>query len=1061
MSLWICVLLWITISLVAVNSQDPDGPLTAMPSPIACGEITEITMCLAVNWTYASFPNLRGHMTQDEANIEINTFLPLVNTQCSNVLVDFLCSVYAPFCSYISEETFITLKPCREVCTHVRSTCEPFLLNNGWQWPEHLECDNFPSNATYINSGNIDDLCLNIAILEPSTPSSSTVITTTNSMTSDITSSSSSLATTSETPQPPVTEPSDSSCVEITDISMCLGVNWNNASFPNVRGHMTQDEANIEINTFLLLVRTQCSNVLVDFLCSVYAPFCSYFSNETIITLKPCREVCTHVRSGCEPFLLNNGWQWPQHLECDNFPSNATYINSGNIDDLCLNIAILEPSTAATSTVVTTTDSMTTDITSSSFSLATTSIIQATTSEVSSVASSHSSATSDETVTSTQTNMSSVSASSAISVSTSLFTSATTSETPQPPVTEPLVSSCVEITDISLCLGVSWNNASFPNLRGHMTQDEANTEISNFLLLVNTQCSNVLVDFLCSVYAPFCSYISEETFITLKPCREVCTHVRSTCEPFLLNNGFEWPEHLECDNFPSNATYINSGKIDDLCLNIAILEPSTAATSTVVTTTNSMTTDITSSSSSLATTSETPQPPVTEPSDSSCVEITDISMCLGVNWNNTFFPNVRGHMTQDEANIEINTFLPLVNTQCSNVLVDFLCSVYAPFCSYISEETFITLKPCREVCTHVRSTCEPFLLNNGFEWPEHLECDNFPSNATYINSGKIDDLCLNIAILEPSTAATSTLVTTTNSMTTDITSSSSSLATTSETPPPVTEPSDSSCVEITDISMCLGVNWNNTFFPNVRGHMTQDEANIEINTFLPLVNTQCSNVLVDFLCSVYAPFCSYISEETFITLKPCREVCTHVRSRCEPFLLNNGWQWPQHLECDNFPSNATYINSGNIDDLCLNIAILEPSTATTSDITSSIIKSTISEASIAQSSITSSGATSSTQTSSSVPSSTTSTQTTVLSVPSTTTSTLTTSSVPSTTTSTQTTVSSVFFITSTILSPTDKLPTTSSEATSSSSSMHLVRSLSSTLSSSVPVRSTTSKGKYK
>ena len=419
MSLWVCVLLWITISVVAVNSQNPDDPLTTMPSPIACAEITEITMCLAVNWTYASFPNLRGHITQAEANEEIKNFLPLVNTQCSIVLVDFLCSVYAPFCFYISDETFITLKPCREVCTHVRSRCEPFLLNNGIQWPEHLECNNFPSNAS---------------------------------------------------------------------------------------------------------------------------------------------------------------------------------INSGNIDDLCLNLAILEPSIAATSTVVTTTDSMTTDITSSSSSLATTSIIQATTSEVSFVASSQSSATSDETITSTQTTMSSVPASSAVSTS-SLSTSATTSESPQPPVTEPSDSSCVEITDISMCLGVSWNNTLFPNLRGHITQDEANAEIKNFLPLVSTECSNVLVDFLCSVYAPFCSYISDETFITLKPCREVCTHVSSRCEPFLLNNGIQWPEHLECNNFPSNAS-INSGNIDDLCLNLAILESSTAAISTVATITDSMTTDITTLSSS-------------------------------------------------------------------------------------------------------------------------------------------------------------------------------------------------------------------------------------------------------------------------------------------------------------------------------------------------------------------------------------------------------------------------------------------------------------------------------
>ena len=164
--------------------------------------------------------------------------------------------------------------------------------------------------------------------------------------------------------------------------------------------------------------------------------------------------------------------------------------------------------------------------------------------------------------------------------------------------TDPPVGSCQPITEITMCLDITWNNASFPNLRQNSNQQEANTEIQGFFTLVQqTQCSNAIVHFLCSVYAPFCDYFDGvKTPITLKPCREVCMHVRERCEPFFVVNGFEWPKHLECDNFPSNT----STNFDDLCLNINVsdvqIPPNLLGTSTTKPTSSTTGSETTSAS---------------------------------------------------------------------------------------------------------------------------------------------------------------------------------------------------------------------------------------------------------------------------------------------------------------------------------------------------------------------------------------------------------------------------------------------------------------------------------
>ena len=146
--------------IISVQSQDGQLTVSTEPPIGSCEPITEVTMCLGVNWKNASFPNLREHATQREADAELNGYLPLVNQKCSNAIVHFLCSVYAPFC-FEAIGRSITLKPCRESCMYVREGCEPLLVENSFRWPSHLDCDNFPPRPL-TGDTSIDSLCLDI-----------------------------------------------------------------------------------------------------------------------------------------------------------------------------------------------------------------------------------------------------------------------------------------------------------------------------------------------------------------------------------------------------------------------------------------------------------------------------------------------------------------------------------------------------------------------------------------------------------------------------------------------------------------------------------------------------------------------------------------------------------------------------------------------------------------------------------------------------------------------------------------------------------------------------------
>lgn len=147
-----------------------------------------------------------------------------------------------------------------------------------------------------------------------------------------------------------------------------------------------------------------------------------------------------------------------------------------------------------------------------------------------------------------------------------------------------------------------------------------------------------------------------------------------------------------------------------------------------------LTGDAISDATHSADTSPVPGPIPATPRDPNarCEEI-KLSMCRGIGYNLTSFPNEMNHDTQEEAGLEANQFFPLVEMKCSADLKFFLCSLYMPICI---EDYHKPLPVCRSVCERARSGCAPIMQQYSFQWPEKMSCERFPV------SGDPHNLCM-------------------------------------------------------------------------------------------------------------------------------------------------------------------------------------------------------------------------------------------------------------------------------------------------------------------------------
>ncbi|XP_013417178.1 secreted frizzled-related protein 3 [Lingula anatina] len=99
-------------------------------------------------------------------------------------------------------------------------------------------------------------------------------------------------------------------------------------------------------------------------------------------------------------------------------------------------------------------------------------------------------------------------------------------------------------------------------------------------------------------------------------------------------------------------------------------------------------------------------------------------MCADMPYNMTRMPNLLHHSTQENAILAIEQYEELVNASCSDALVFFLCSMYAPICAVDFQSE--PIPPCRSVCERSRQGCEPLMNEYNVSWPESLNCNRLP-----------------------------------------------------------------------------------------------------------------------------------------------------------------------------------------------------------------------------------------------------------------------------------------------------------------------------------------------
>lgn len=97
-------------------------------------------------------------------------------------------------------------------------------------------------------------------------------------------------------------------------------------------------------------------------------------------------------------------------------------------------------------------------------------------------------------------------------------------------------------------------------------------------------------------------------------------------------------------------------------------------------------------------------------------------LCSNMGYNVTRIPNMLGHETQKEAEVQFKQFLPLINFNCASQLQFFLCSAYFPMCT---EMVDVLITSCRPLCEYVRKQCLHVLAEFGIPWPAKLNCTKF------------------------------------------------------------------------------------------------------------------------------------------------------------------------------------------------------------------------------------------------------------------------------------------------------------------------------------------------
>ncbi|GFO03400.1 hypothetical protein PoB_002990500 [Plakobranchus ocellatus] len=405
------------------------------------------------------------------------------------------------------------------------------------------------------------------------------------------------------------------------------------------------------------------------------------------------------------------------------------------------------------------------------------------------------------------------------------------------------------------CKNMNYSSVILPNILGHASPEEA-WEKMRSSPLDETKCAQ---KFKCALYFPPCTVLEH----AIPPCRSICDEAYRECGSYMWERELVWPEEWNCERFPEPG---------QLCIDVAATKTNKSATESESINRERLKNKAGSRHGSRGQGDRRGQGSNRNKGHASqrtCQSLRS-SICSELGYNLTSFPNYLGHENQEQAAFEINSFFPLIKIECSSFLREFLCAAYYPQCSANQDEVVL---PCRRLCLKAYSGCFTVMARFGFEWPESLSCDRFPDSTNCWNGRKT-------GIINSREELSKTI-------------------TESEVPERHKQVA-SECKPMISPT-CAYLSYNMTRFPNPLGHIHNEEAEIAIRSFLPLVRVQCSRQIQDFLCGAHFPQCGANQQDVIL---PCKSLCLKALSGCEPYISRFRLILPRSLACERFPDGG-------------------------------------------------------------------------------------------------------------------------------------------------------------
>ncbi|XP_066916483.1 uncharacterized protein [Clytia hemisphaerica] len=850
-----------------------------------------------------SFPNYLGHRNLNEAIKSISSYKVFIKLGCSNQFERFVCALHFPKCNNKKP-------PCRQICELSRDSCAPKLMEFGMKWPVFLGCGRFP-DSEYA------DVCIGgtkKATVAPA-PERSSIPTTTTPK---------SFPTTVK--QEPVRQSNiETTALQTAEKSKCMSMADNKIimkgfcrnrpyNYTIMKTKSEIEEANLVGNQFEPLLKVECSEHIQDFICSYYFPKC-----EANKPLPPCRSLCKEARKGCKELMNKFGFQWPRHLRCRHFPKRNQEGNN------CFMVKKkVTPKPTLTPKLPVKGECIAFDKQPVPFKGKYCKVLPY-----------------DRTLKMKKTTLNSVGSKvvryipffQRCSKHLELFVCSVhypkcESGLVLPPCRKVCEAARNGCKDTVARFGFGWpeklNCHHYPVQNENkdncfMTDDEeiqkirpsiikpnktcnlvrevlrnkricqqlpysytsidklkaisgAKRMINMFNPLYAVRCSDHLQNFICSYHFPKC-----ELNKVLPPCRELCEASRNGCSLLMQKYGFQWPEHLKCDQFPKKVINENN------CFSGGE-QRITKITQTRPTKVTQMTTKLTNSSKS-----QKPKTSETVSKPNQCQELIrtheSSNVCNKLPYKYT---SIGKSPYYAKSFLEVQLYEPLFKTGCSDQMQNFICSYYFPKC-----ELNKVLPPCRELCEASRNGCSLLMQKYGFQLPEELKCDRFPKKDINENN------CF--AGGEPRTTKATQMTTKMTRITTNLPIFSTSLK--PKTSEMATKPNQ--CQELIRKSsnFCNKLPYKYTSIEKSSISYVKNSI-LEVQLYEPLFKAGCSDQMQNFICSYYFPKC-----ELNKVLPPCREYCKDATNGCSPLMEEFGFQLPKYLKCDRFPKRN--INGDN------------------------------------------------------------------------------------------------------------------------------------------------------